>query len=175
MNDVTKVGRDPTAQILEQRSQHLAGRGTKKTKREPLYDVTVISIGDGFFALEARHLNEIVALPPITKLPGLPSHIRGVAQVRGTVMSVVDLGAYLGQTRDSEVSKELMVVASCADGPIGLTFDSLVGFRVIYADELASDFKPEHDGPLPMLAMTSDLVSVLDLEPLFEKERLRAN
>ena len=56
----------------------------------------VTSIGDLRFAVPMEDVGEIGTLPVITPLPGVPSWIFGIVNLRGEIVSVVNLADFLG-------------------------------------------------------------------------------
>ena len=48
------------------------------------------------YAVHIRHVVEIIGMQHITPLPGAPPHIRGVINLRGAVIPVMDLHARFG-------------------------------------------------------------------------------
>ena len=61
-------------------------------------------LGDESYGLDIAKVREIIGLTDITRVPGTPDFVRGVMNLRGKVIAVVDLGARfgLGITKDSE-------------------------------------------------------------------------
>jgi len=58
----------------------------------------IIEVKKRRFAIATEHLQQIVPLPPIAAVPGLPSFVRGVINLRGRVIPLVDLRLRLGMT-----------------------------------------------------------------------------
>jgi len=56
----------------------------------------VLSVGGSSWCLDVRSVREIVPTPRITRVPGAPSGISGVINVRGRVIPLGDLGLALG-------------------------------------------------------------------------------
>ena len=125
-------------------------------------------------------LLEIVPLRPVTRLPGAPAYVRGLINMRGTIVTVLDLRLRLDPTRTPIDFGSILVVRHRAAG-IGAVgsgrSDRLVG--VLVAGVL--DVRPlvvEHDdtvrsdgGIIRGLAMLDAAardatVVVLDLESL---------
>jgi purine-binding chemotaxis protein CheW len=82
------------------------------------------------YAIDVGNAREIVGVPRLTRMPGTPSWIRGVMNLRGSVVPVVDLKHKfdMGQT---EVTKDacILVVEFQVDGQpyvIGLLVDAVV-------------------------------------------------
>jgi purine-binding chemotaxis protein CheW len=80
------------------------------------------------FAVEVSKVREVLDLVPITKVPRAPDYMRGMINVRGNVVPVVDLHVKFGMelavtSRDTriivmevEVNGEALVVGAIADG-----------------------------------------------------------
>lgn len=55
--------------------------------KQPTGDVMVVRLGGSSFALAVSAVREIVRLPPVTRVPGLPAFVAGLANVRGRVFA----------------------------------------------------------------------------------------
>lgn len=82
--------------------------------------------GGAEFGLPAERVREVLRPPPLTRVPFAPPGVRGVAQVRGTVLAVVDLGARLGM-RPAGTHARLVVVWPRGRQAVGLLVDRVVG------------------------------------------------
>jgi purine-binding chemotaxis protein CheW len=51
----------------------------------------LLSIGGSTYAMPVAAVREIVRLPAVTRVPGLPTFVTGLANVRGRVLAVLDL------------------------------------------------------------------------------------
>jgi purine-binding chemotaxis protein CheW len=49
------------------------------------------TLGDEDFAVEITKVREVLDYPPITQVPCMPAHMRGVTNLRGNVVPVVDM------------------------------------------------------------------------------------
>jgi len=58
----------------------------------------ILLLQDQPFAVSANYVREMVAMPKIVSVPQMPSHIRGVINLRGQVVPVIDLRVRLGMT-----------------------------------------------------------------------------
>lgn len=84
-------------------------------------------LGDELFAIDVAQVREVLELPPITRVPTAPAYMRGVVNVRGKAVPVVDLRTKFGlpQTQDTlnsrivvmelEIDGEPTVVGGVAD------------------------------------------------------------
>src|SRR5439155_25999835 len=62
------------------------------------------TLGEEVYALPIPAVREVTEYLPLTPVPGVPSSIRGVVNLRGTVVPVVDLAAKFGFA-EAEVTK----------------------------------------------------------------------
>jgi purine-binding chemotaxis protein CheW len=58
--------------------------------------VCLISLGGELFAIDLRNVREVFEVESLTPVPGMPTALAGVANLRGVVMPVVDLRSMLG-------------------------------------------------------------------------------
>ncbi len=66
------------------------------------HQIVVFSIGEEEFAVDISLVKEVVEMPPITPIPQAPSYVLGVANVRGNVHAILDLGVRLGLVDENE-------------------------------------------------------------------------
>ena len=65
----------------------LKGHTTKSTR------FLTFTLGQESYGLPVLHVREIIRICPITPVPNMPPHVRGVINLRGTVIAVLDLRA----------------------------------------------------------------------------------
>lgn len=65
-------------------------------KAAPPLRVCLISLGGELFAIDLRNVREVFEVESLTPVPGMPTALAGVANLRGVVMPVVDLRPMLG-------------------------------------------------------------------------------
>lgn len=148
-------------EILRRRAERLAAEGSSAEARAVAVQAAVVSAGAVCVAIPAEEVRELVPLPDITELPGLPPWLLGIAQVRGELLGVVDLSVVIGAARERP---QMMAIVEGSGGPLGLALSSVIGFRDIYVDELATELGEDADRPF--WAITRDLVAVLDVHRL---------
>ena len=67
------------------------------------------SLGDAVFALDIRGVREIIQHGPTTAVPLMPAFVRGVINLRGAVVPVIDLQARFGRP-SAKVGKKTCIV-----------------------------------------------------------------
>ena len=92
-------------------------------------------VGGVLYGCEVTHLQEIIPLRRMTRLPGAPGCVRGLINMRGTIMTVLDLGVRLDPTR-APATRGSIVVLGMRERLVGILVDEVTDMRSI---------APEHD------------------------------
>lgn len=93
-------------------------------------------VGIGFrlgaerFVAARADIREVLPVPEqVTRVPGAKPWLRGIANLRGQLLTVVDLKSFLGAgSAAAERQARILIVAS-RDVPTGLIIDEVLGFR----------------------------------------------
>lgn len=80
---------------------------------------------DQVYALELLRIQEIRGYAPITPIPNVPAHVRGVMNLRGTVLPVVDLRIRFGLRPVAYHKFTVIVIAMVAEKMVGLLVDAV--------------------------------------------------
>jgi purine-binding chemotaxis protein CheW len=156
---------------LRQRAERLARQAHQGALRRPDVSVAVLAVGGERLGIPVDGLREIVKAPPIAPLPGLPSWIAGIVQIRGELISVAHLGRMF--EIETDANPAFLAIVEHQGRPVGLLADDLLGLREIFGDEIAEKFEETAgDSSRPVRATTRDLLAILDLQRLVEDERL---
>ncbi len=75
------------------------------------------TLGDEMFALEISKVREVLDFPALTKIPRTPEFMRGVINLRGSVVPVVDLRSKFGMSlTEKTVNACVVIVEASVDG-----------------------------------------------------------
>ena len=86
--------------------------------------LVTFSLGNGKYAFDMDFMKQIRWAEGITQVPGLPPHIPGIINLRGEIISVVDLKALLGIQVETP-SKASIMVTSMKGIDVGFLVDSV--------------------------------------------------
>jgi len=81
-------------------------------------------IGRETFGVPIELVHEIVRVPEITAVPDAPDYIEGVINLRGKIISVVDLRKRFGEREITKTKKNRILVAELENKMVGLIVDS---------------------------------------------------
>lgn len=110
-------------------------------------EVITLVVKDVEFCVDIKAVREIRGWTPATPVPHSPSYVKGVINLRGIVMPVLDLAAQLDLGVTKPTSRHVIVVAQCGDKLAGLLVDSVQEtFHVSAAQLQAPPTDCERDG-----------------------------
>jgi purine-binding chemotaxis protein CheW len=75
------------------------------------------------YGLEIRYVTEIIGIQKITKVPDMPIFIRGVINLRGKVIPVMDVRSRFGLATREYDERTCIIVVDIAEQPMGLVVD----------------------------------------------------
>ncbi len=95
-----------------------------------------VSVGDVVYCIDVAHVTEIIRLQTITQIPGVPMHIRGVINLRGTVIPVVDVRTRFGLAPREYDERTCIVVVKVRGAMVGCTVDTVIEVTDIPLDAI---------------------------------------
>jgi purine-binding chemotaxis protein CheW len=125
-------------------------------------------LGREQYAVDVLSVRGVRAAASIARVPGVPAFYRGVINVRGQIVTVMDLRPFFGIAAEDEiVAPRELVLARANRLDIGLLAHEIKGVVRL----LPSKIKPLEHMPYTV-GVTSDQVTVLNINQLFEDNRL---
>ncbi len=97
---------------------------------------------DTALVVATDEVSEILPYPPLTRIPGTVSWMKGVANIRGTLVPIVDL---LGFTKEESARlnrKSRVLVMRQGDFVSGLLVTEVLGLRHFHEEEKTNELPP---------------------------------
>jgi purine-binding chemotaxis protein CheW len=91
-------------------------------------------VGDQEYCVDIMAVREIRGWSPATPLPHSPDYVRGVINLRGAVLPVLDLKARLGLGEAEPTARSVIIVARIGDRTVGLLVDAVSDILTITDD-----------------------------------------
>jgi purine-binding chemotaxis protein CheW len=82
------------------------------------------SLGKEEYAIPLLSVREVIAMPTVTPIPGAPAHFVGIMNLRGQVISIVDLRKKLGIKPES-TDETAVIICDLAPVYIGVVVDAI--------------------------------------------------
>jgi len=126
--------------------------------------------GEQEFGADIMAIREIRGWTPTTPLPHAPNYVRGVINLRGIVLPIVDLKARLGYGTTETNVKNVIVVVKCENRTMGLLVDavsdilSTTATQIQPAPDMAGDDSCQFVNGIAVLG--ERMVTILDMDIL---------
>ena len=88
-------------------------------------ELITFCIGEQEFAVDIMSVREIRGWSPATPLPQTPDYMRGVINLRGAVLPIMDLAARLGLSINEISARSVIVVVNVGERQVGLLVDAV--------------------------------------------------
>ncbi len=135
-------------------------------------------LGDEQYGVEILKVQEIRGYSAVTPIPNTPTHIKGVINLRGTVVPVVDLRAKFSLMTAEYNKFTVIIVVTVRDKVMGLVVDGVSDVLDIAATEVrvAPEFGANVDTRfISGMATVGDRMTVLlDIERLLSDDEIIA-
>jgi purine-binding chemotaxis protein CheW len=106
------------------------------TKPQDSQQYLTFLLEDQEYGLEIFKIREIRGHAPITPIPNVPPHVRGVMNLRGTVLPVVDLRMKFRLPPVEYGKFTVIVIANVADKTVGLLVDAVSDVLTVENDAM---------------------------------------
>lgn len=130
----------------------------------------VLTLGGELFAIDLRHVSEVFEVEAITAVPGMPGLLTGVTNLRGTVVSLVDLRGTLGLSVTETVLPFAVVIRQGARH-LGLLVDHVPEIYTVTHEHLLPAMQAGPAGARPcvsaVLRLDERLGGVLEVPQVF--------
>ena len=108
-------------------------------------------VGDDWLAAPKDDIREVITPPKLTRVPNARSWLHGVANVRGELLTIIDLRQFLGLPAAEEVRARRVLVFNSERVPAGFLVDEVAGYRQFAAGEQRPEMQAGKDVYSPYL------------------------
>lgn len=127
-----------------------SGSGLTQTIGLPTMRAAIISLGGEIFTIDLQSVREVFGVESITPVPGMPSGLVGVTNLRGTVIPLLDLRPILALNTDE--SLPYAVVVKHGNWQVGVLVDTVPEIRTIAKDQFLPAPVGTEEGAFPFVS-----------------------
>ena len=128
---------------LEKRSRAVAASSVAEAETGQEWVGVAFRMGGETFLVAREETREVLGYPAaVTRIPGAKSWVRGLANVRGALMPMLDLRQFLGSGATASGRNTRIIVVNHRDIPAGLMVDEVLGFRRFAESEFSAEAPP---------------------------------
>lgn len=128
---------------LEKRSRAVTTGAVAETSVGLEWVGVAFRMGGETFLVAREETREVLGYPAVvTRIPGAKSWVKGLANIRGQLLPMLDLRQFLGSGATSAGRNTRIVVVNHRDIPAGLMVDEVLGFRRFAEAEFNAEAPP---------------------------------
>ncbi|MEZ4526133.1 MAG: PocR ligand-binding domain-containing protein [Desulfobacterales bacterium] len=117
-------------ELTEKLEQEIAERETvqlMEEKRERSEKYMIFSSGSEEYGINISKIQEVIETTHVISVPETPDFIKGVINLRGKVIPVIDFRAKLGLKAVKQTERICIIIIDTQGQPMGITVDSIIG------------------------------------------------
>jgi purine-binding chemotaxis protein CheW len=121
------LAEDILAQFIEQAQSETDHSRTVELKEQSddTFHLVTFQLGKEEYGIEIASVQEIIRATDITPVPGAPTHVRGVINLRGKIIPVVDLRTRFALPETETNDSQRIVVVELKEKRIGMLVDGV--------------------------------------------------
>ncbi len=136
----------------------------------------LFSLGNETYAIEIEYVTEIVVMQEISRVPDLPDFIEGVINLRGSVVSVMNMRSRFLLDEKNFDERTCIIVINVDDYMIGLIVDTVKEVLEIKEEQICPPphlHGGKHHSFIKGLGKVNDEVKIiLDVDRILKEEEL---
>ncbi len=148
MNDVVSLAslRDRPFELLaelERRGRAVTAAAATENPSGREWVGVAFKMAGELYLVAREETREVLSVPTsVTRVPGAKSWVKGLANVRGQLLPILDLRQYLGSGVTPNTRNTRVIVVAHRELPAGLLVDEVLGFRRFADGEFSGDAPP---------------------------------
>jgi purine-binding chemotaxis protein CheW len=158
---------EETRRILKVRAQALARASEAAEAGGEYIEVLEFSLAQEGYAVETLHVRDVYPLEQLTPLPCTPAFVLGIVNLRGEILSVIDIKKFFDLPEKGLTNLNKVIVLESATMRFGILADAIAGTRRIPVASIQRSL-PTLTGIREqyLKGVTPDRTTILDAEAL---------
>jgi purine-binding chemotaxis protein CheW len=131
----------------------------------------VVNIGEEQYGVDISFIDNIVRMQNITRVPKVPSYLKGVINLRGVIVPVMSLRIKMGLEPDEITKDTRIIIIKTGHELVGIMVDSVkevVNINSSEVEKVSFENRDEHSGYVMGVGKQDGaLISLLDINAVF--------
>ena len=160
-------------QILRQRAKKLAALAESDEANGKSMEIVEFMLSGERYGIESLFIREAYPLKEFTPIPCTPAFVLGVTNIRGQVLSIVDIGRFFDLPRQGITDLNRVIVLSSGSLEFGILADDILGVKMVPLKDIQESL-PTLTGIRAeyLKGVTNDRVTVLDAGKILSDRKL---
>ena len=167
------MGPDEKRKVLKERAKVLAKAPKGMEESEAYLEVVEFMLAHERYALELTHIREVHPLKDLTALPGTPGFVLGIINVRGQILSVIDIKKFFDFPEKGLTDLNQVIILQSDEMEFGILADEILGTSSIPASNIQA-LLPTLTGIRAeyLKGVTGDRLVILDADRLLSDKKI---
>ena len=162
-----------TRLILRARARVLAQEPQQAASALDLLDIIEFRLASETYGIESAFIRETYPLKDLTPLPGVPPFVLGIINVRGQILSVIDLKKFFNLSANGLGQLNKLIILRNEQMEFGILADDILGARSIALEAIqAAPPTVSGIGAQHLRGVTAERVIILDSERILGDEQI---
>ncbi|MFZ4546292.1 MAG: chemotaxis protein CheW [Bacteroidales bacterium] len=168
---------DDEQMILKKRAEAIAGSRTdQKTEVRDVLSVVEFMLIPEHYAVAGNFVQEVIPLTEITPIPGAPSFIIGVINLRGKIVSLLNLKIKFGLKEKGLTDFNKVIILRNETVEFGIVADVIVGTRLVQMDAISPPpLTLDKTASELVIGISADGIILLDADKMLKSNHLIVN
>lgn len=163
-----------TKTLAENRAAETGTQNSEVSDNADLDQIVSFHLGNEEYGLDIMRVQEIILVGDITQMPQVPDYVRGMINLRGHVIPVVDLRTRFDLPPCERSEEQRIIVVNLGSRTIGIVVDAVNQVLRMTPDQIepapAGITGLNHNFLTGLLKIEKQLIILLDIDQLFAEE-----
>jgi purine-binding chemotaxis protein CheW len=159
--------------ILKNRAITLAQAPVQKKEASVIIEVIAFTLVTEIYGIDSTFVKEVYTLTDFTSLPGVPSYISGIINVRGQILPVIDLRKFFNLPEKGLGELNKVIILSNGQMEFGILADEVLGTQSIELEDIQT-VPPSVTGigENYLKGITKEHIILLEAESILNDEKI---
>jgi purine-binding chemotaxis protein CheW len=148
----------------------------RKTSREEMQMLT-FTLDNVYYGVNVHQVREVKNFEGVTPVPYAPAYVKGVTNLRGEVLPVIDLRKRFGITEQKEHESTGIMIIVQDKHPIGVMVDSVMEVLTLPKEDIETNpdslIVDKNESVLGVAKHDKDLIILLDLMKVVSRDTIK--
>lgn len=162
--------------ILKSRAKALATEKQDEISKQDFIEIIEFRLGSENYAFETEYVREVYLLNNFTPIPGLPAFVVGIVNIRGQILSIIDLKSLFNLPLAGLGELNKIIILKNENMEFGVLADIIIGTHSVSLSSLNKSYaKMPGIGAEYLKGVSSEHLIILNAESILEDEKIIIN
>jgi len=159
--------------VLKSRAKVLAVEKTDESVLNKFIEILEFRLASETYGIETAFIREVYPLKDLTTLPGTPPFVLGIVNVRGQIISVIDLKIFFNLPEKGLGELNKVIIIRNERMEFGILADIINGIRSVSLDAVqSSPVSKSEIGADYLKGVINDHTIILDADKILKDEKI---